>query len=98
MCNIFLENKKLVKLDDERFMELQYFLLEKNSVEEEEKMLYGIKIVKRIDTCIESEEVQAISYSKNFVKQLIKKLVDNEVTPISMIEILDDLQTIELCI
>lgn len=98
MCNIFLENKKLVKLDDERFMELQYFLLEKNSVEEEEKMLYGIKIVKRIDTCIESEEVHAISYSKNFVKQLIKKLVDNEVTPISMIEILDDLQTIELCI
>lgn len=95
MKQIFLEGKKTVQLEDNRVMDLAYYLLE--NPREDNTVLYGIKITKTIDEYTESEEVDAISYSKEFVQQIIQTLMKNEVTPISMIEIIDEIITMKLC-
>lgn len=95
MKQIFLEGKKTVQLEDNRVMDLAYYLLENSR--EDNTVLYGIKITKTIDEYTESEEVDAISYSKEFVQQIIQTLMKNEVTPISMIEIIDEIITMKLC-
>ncbi|BCN30039.1 DUF6514 family protein [Anaeromicropila herbilytica] len=97
MKNKILVGSKTIELEDMRMMSLEYYLLEHVSEENKEKALYGVKITKKIDDYMESEEVDAISYSKEFVEQMIKQLMDNDVTPISMIEIIDEMITVRLC-
>ena len=82
-----------VQLEDERKMLLNYSLTEKLEETNQSDPFYGIQISKKLDDSVEIEEVSGISYSKEAVISLIKKLFQYEVTPISMIEILDDLVT-----
>lgn len=81
-----------VLLEDARAMKLDYSLTEKNS-EEEKTPYYGVKITKYLDDSVESDEITGISSSKDTMVSIIKKLCQYEVTPISMVEILDDLVT-----
>ncbi len=82
-----------VMLEDARVMKLDYSLIEKNAEQEEETSLFGVRITKHLDNLIESDEVTGISTSKEAVVNIIKKLCQFEVTPISMVEILDDMVT-----
>lgn len=93
----YLLGKKPVEIEGKKEMQLEYYLLEEDRKESEGPILYGIKIIKNIDSYLESEEVKGISYSKEFVKQMILRLMENDVTPISMIEIVDGFLTMELC-
>lgn len=79
-------------LEDSRKMKLDYRLTETES-EENHKPYYGIHITKYLDNAVESDEVRGISDSRDTVVSMIKKLFQYEVTPISMIEIIDDLVT-----
>ncbi|HWT76485.1 MAG TPA: DUF6514 family protein [Mobilitalea sp.] len=81
-----------VLLEDARVMKLDYSLTEKAS-EEEKTPYYGVKITKYLENLIESDEVTGISESKDAVVSIIKKLCQFEVTPISMVEIVDDMVT-----
>lgn len=83
-----------VKLEDERVMKLDYSLTENISEMEEKVPYYGIRVTKFLDNMIESEEICGISSSKDTVVSILKKLCHYEVTPISMIEIVDDLVTL----
>lgn len=83
-----------VILEDERIMKLDYCLTEQVT-EEQGVPYYGIRIVKHLDDLVESEEELGVSTSKETVVSIIKKLCEFEVTPISMIEIVDDLITQE---
>jgi len=83
-----------VLLEDARVMKLDYSLLEKDSEENQKTPYYGVKITKYLDNLIESDEVTGISTSRETVVSMIKKLCQYEVTPISMIEAVDDLVTL----
>ena len=61
----FLLGKKDIKIQGTEEMKLEYYLLEEDRKDSEGSILYGIKINKIIDSYYESEEVEAISYSKD---------------------------------
>ncbi len=82
-----------VMLEDERRMILDYSLTEKSSDSDQKLSCYGIQITKHLDNLIESEEIGGISYSKDTAVSILKKLCMHKVTPISMVEIVDDLVT-----
>jgi hypothetical protein len=82
-----------VMLEDERMMKLDYSLTEKYTQENQITPYYGIQIAKYLGDSVETEEITGISYSKDTVVSIIKKLLRYEVTPISMVEIVDDLIT-----
>ncbi len=80
-------------LEDNRCMKLNYSLLVTNKEEGQGEPYYGISITRYLDNTVEAEEVEGISYSREAVVSMIRKLYRNEVTPISMIEIVDELVT-----
>jgi hypothetical protein len=96
MKQIFLLFSNEVMLEDERKMKLDYSLTEKYSEDEKADPYYGIQIAKYLDDIIETEEIIGISYSKESVISIIKKLHQFEVTPISMLEIVDELVSTEI--
>jgi hypothetical protein len=83
-----------VVLEDERVMKLDYSLTEKVSETNQESPYYGVRVTKNLGDLIETDEVTGISTSKDMVVSIIKKLFQFEVTPISMVEVLDDLVTL----
>ena len=82
-----------VLLEDARVMKLDYSLIEKNSEENLNTSLYGIRITKHLDNLVEADEVNGISTSRDMVVSIIKKLCQFQVSPISMVEIVDELVT-----
>jgi hypothetical protein len=82
-----------VILEDNRCMKLNYSMLVTNKEEGTGEPYYGISISRYLDNTVETEEVEGISYSREAVVSMIKTLYHNVVTPISMIEIVDDLVT-----
>ena len=83
-----------VILEDCRKMKLDYNLTENYPEEESSEPYYGIQITKYLDDTVEVDEVGGISYSKDSVISILKKLFQYEVTPISMVEIIDELITV----
>lgn len=83
-----------LRLEDERSMKLDYCLTERYSETDQSKPYYGIRITKYLGDAVEHEEVTGISYSKEKVEGILQKLFKHEVTPISMVEIVDDLITL----
>ena len=82
-----------VMLEDTRSMQLDYCLTERVSEEDKMTPLYGIKISKYLEDTVETDEVAGISTSRDSVVRILKKLFQFEVTPISMVEIVDELIT-----
>jgi hypothetical protein len=83
-----------VKLEDDRRMKLDYCLTKELAQTGQAEPYYGIRITKLLDNQVETEEVCGISYSKDTVVSIIKKLFQYEVTPIHLVEIVDDMITI----
>ena len=81
-----------VMLEDDRVMKLDYFLTERIS-EADQTPYYGVMITKHLDELKETEEIAGVSTSREDVVSIIKKLCQFEVTPISMVEIVDELVT-----
>lgn len=81
-------------LEDESRMKLDYCLTERYSETEESKPYYGIRITKHLGDDVEYEEVTGLSYSREKVEDVLQILFRYEVTPISMVEIVDDLVTL----
>lgn len=82
-----------VALEDDRKMRLDYFLTKDYFKSDVEEPYYGIRITKYLDELEESEEVSGISCSKETVLSMIEKFSINVVTPIHLVEIVDDLVT-----
>jgi hypothetical protein len=83
-----------IELEDKRKMKLFYCLSEKPSIMKKAACCYGIQITKRLDDIIEYEEVEGISYSKEDVVSMIKRLYQYKVTPTSLVETVDDFVTL----
>lgn len=96
MKQLYLLFSDEVILEDDRRMKLDYSLTEKYSETDQTTPFYGIHIDKYLDDSVESEEITGISYSKDTVVSILKKLHQHTVTPISMVEIVDELVTAEV--
>lgn len=76
-------------------MELEYYLIESKLDYTDDlsgEKVYGIGIVKRIsETSFEENIVHNFSCCINETSELIDKMADNTVTPVSLRTILDDL-------
>ena len=84
-----------VLLEDSRNMRLDYSLTEKVSEADQLTPFYGVQVTKYLGDLMESEEAWGISDSKDIVVSILKKLHHYQVTPISMVEIVDELVTQE---
>ncbi len=91
MKQVLFSNEVL--LEDARVMKLDYCLTENFADAEQCDPYYGVKITKYLDNLMESDEIKGISSSREAVVSVIKKLCQFEVTPISMVEIVDELVT-----
>lgn len=80
-------------------VQLEYYLLSEPRDAAEGIAIYGIEIIKIMrDKGIikkEREIARALSYSQSYVEQLLKVLLRNQVTPMTMIEVIDDYITRE---
>lgn len=79
-----------VMLEDDRVMKLDYCLTERIS-EADQTPYYGVMITKFLNELVETEEITGVSASREDAVTIIKKLCQFEVTPISMVEIVDEL-------
>ena len=96
MYQVQLIYSNKLMLEDTSCMQLDYCLVESASEEDHEKSpYYGIKISKYYGDTVESDEIAGISASRENVVSILKKLHRYEVTPISMVEIIDELVSLE---
>lgn len=91
MKKLYLEGTKTLIMEDNKELKLDYYLVEDHKEFGQQTLLYGIKIVKHLEDCLETEYTEPISYSRDFVKEIVHKLWNNDVTLVSMLEIVDDL-------
>lgn len=91
MKKLFLEGTKTLVLEDNKEVTFDYYLVEESKNCGQPALLYGIKIVKHLEDYLETEYTEPISYSRDLVKKIVHILWHNEVTLISMFEIVDDL-------
>ncbi len=91
MEKLYLEGTKTMILEDNKEVQLDYYLVEDYKDRGQDISLYGIKIIKHLENCLEAEYTDPISYSRDIVKEMVHKLWHNGVTIVSMIEIVDDL-------
>lgn len=97
MKKLYLEGTKTIKLEGGHTAELNYYLLETVKKGNKDSTLYGIQIEKKDGGDLEVESSGVISYSKEIVRQMIHKLMEHTVTPIVMLDIVEDMITEELC-
>jgi len=79
---------------------LEYYMLEVDSCnfDLERQKLYGIQVVKTErdyskKTSTETELIPELSPNKEEVKEILKKLILNKVTPICLVNVLEDIVT-----
>jgi hypothetical protein len=83
-----------VRLEDEREMALDYFLTETISETDMVTPYFGVGITKKSGAITETDEVCGVSTSKETAIGILEKLYRNQVTPISLAEIVDELVTL----
>jgi len=76
-------------------IELEYYLLESEIRGEEEldgRKVYGIEVVKRVnDVKVERKIIKDVSCFKESTLEILKRLAENSVTPVSLPFILEDM-------
>lgn len=79
--------------DNNEEIVLQYILLSKESFEEprSDKTIYGIKLNKIMGDITETETIHGISEDKKIVTSMIEKIASGHVTPITLVNVVDDM-------
>lgn len=96
MTECKLKGTQIVEIMPLREMELKYFLLE-DTHEAEQTISYGVEIRKTESGQVEVETVKGVTDSKEMADHLIELLVTNTVTPISLVNVVDDYITEKVC-
>ena len=108
MTNYNLMETRRVRLENEEEIKLEYYLINSTRCVDgegkcidgenlvgEETNLYGIKLVKE-GSDYEEDEVTGVTLSEEVAVDLLKLLADNTVTPVSLVEVVDDWATATL--
>lgn len=91
-----LIGKRVVEVVPERELVLEYFVTQ-NIDEESHITNYGVQIRKTEHENDELETVEGITQSKEVIDDLISLLMEHTVTPISMVNVIDDYITEKVC-
>lgn len=97
MKQLYLEGRKHVKAETSGWMKLEYYLTQEHNEEWTDATVYGMSIVKKTHHLIEMEETGGLSNSKEMVLSMLHKLIACTVTPMVLLEVVDDLATEKLC-
>lgn len=88
MQDINLIGERTVSLENNKHVTISYFLVKEDKV----RPLYGIKIIQKYDSSrFLSEYTEPLSYSKDYVVNILHKLMDHNVLISNLIETVDDL-------
>lgn len=90
MENDVFINQQMMQLEDGKQVSLNYYVTSETSLEN--SMVYGIK-VEKLGEMLEAEMTGPISGSEDWVLELCKKIADHQVTPMGLINIVDDMVT-----
>jgi len=104
MKNYSLLEKRKVTLENKDEINLKYYLVDRkgegcneeciqgDNLGVEDDVVYGVKLVKECtkDKSVEEDEISGFTLSIKDAKNFIKKLADNTVTPLSLVNIVDD--------
>lgn len=93
MVITYLVEETSVITHNHQTFELEYYLTEEIS-KSYRRPLYGIQVKKIFEGKEELESTGAISYSKELVTQMIRDLCRNTVTPMTLVEVVDEEMTI----
>lgn len=88
---IYRETRQLIT-EDEHSFKLNYFLTQKQS-EDLEATIYGVAVTKEASGIFEEEVVDDLSYLQQDAEEILITLANNLVTPLSLVEIVDELVT-----
>lgn len=100
MYTMYLKGTNDIGLEEKK-LQIQYFLTEDvQHISNYTKKVYGIEVINKIsnskDISYEVEKVLKISYSKLLVEKILTKLIEYMVTPVCLIELIDEIMTDEL--
>lgn len=90
MNNDIFINQQQMLLENGKQVSLNYYVTSEPSLDD--CVVYGIKVEKQGEM-LESEATGPISQSQDWVLGLCKKIAGNQVTPIGLISIVDDIVT-----
>lgn len=96
MTEYELKGERIIKPMPEREMRLEYFML-KVTDEVNKTVSYGAEIRKTEAGKSEIETVKGITDAREMAVDLINILMENIVTPISMVNVIDDYITEKVC-
>ena len=88
---IYRETRQLLTEDGHSF-KLNYFLTQKQ-YEDGEQPIFGVAVTKEASGIFEEEVVDDLSYLQQEAEDILAILVDNLVTPLCLVEIIDELVT-----
>lgn len=88
---IYRETRQLIT-EDEHSFKLNYFLTQKQS-EDLGATIYGVAVTKEASGIFEEEVVDDLSYLQQDAEEILITLANNLVTPLSLVEIVDELVT-----
>lgn len=91
-----MEGKKILELEDGRWLQLEYYLTEDEN-ESLEDRLYGMAIISIDGDVVDMECVEKVSYSKDQVIGMLETLMTYSVTPITMLDVVDEMVTLRMC-
>ncbi len=87
-CNVITEEGKQIFL--------RYFITRKFYLHKTQKIMYGIAIEQTMQNKpTEIETIENITYDLNIAYETIKLMSENMVTPVTMLDVLDDLCIVE---
>ena len=92
-----MERKQKIEFMENYNFELEYYLIEERCDETDADPFYGIQIIKKGKEKIEEECTNGLTYSKKFALELLTKLSSSSVTPIVMLEVVDELMSEIVC-
>lgn len=105
MTNYSLIETRRVRLENEEEITLDYYLTDTMRQSDDEGKcidevnllgddtnLYGVKLVKN-GTTYEEDEILGVTLDEKMARKLLEVLAQNEVTPISLVDVVDDWST-----
>lgn len=87
---VFYEGSKKMLLEDEREIRLFYYLNENRN---SEHTFYDITVEKQEGDLTETVQTGGLIESCDMAMEIVQKLMENSVTPIAALEIIDDMMT-----
>lgn len=97
MRKLYLESKKHAKVGPLSWIKLEYYLTKEESETSESPTVYGMGIIKKTKHMIEIEETGGVSHSEEMVLSMIQSLIACNITPMVLLEVVDEMVSERMC-